>query len=51
MRPRRCFELNKELERAAEMAEERKVQAIDKLNSKLIAADQRALQEKGKTDD
>jgi hypothetical protein len=61
MKPVLCFEVNKELEEAARAAEERKVQAIDRLNAKLslqgefdramhdlIDADKWARQEKGK---
>jgi hypothetical protein len=61
MRPHPCFETNKPLEEAARTAEERKVQAIDRLNAKLgprgeferamvdlIDADKRAIQEKGR---
>jgi hypothetical protein len=61
MKPVPCFEVNKELEEAARAAEERKVQAIDRLSAKLgpqgefewamhdlIDADKRALQEKSK---
>ena len=60
MKPQPCFEVNKDLENAARLAEQSKNQAIDRLTKKLtpdrferamadvIDADKRALQEKGR---
>jgi hypothetical protein len=60
-KPRPCFETNKALEEAARLAEQRKCEAIDRLNAKLgprdafeqamddlLDADERALKEKGR---